>query len=72
MFTGIIEETGRVVSFSAAADAWKLQVTARLVPADLGLEVGSVWTMTTLADTWARELSLTVKPSRSKIGRAHV
>ncbi len=37
MFTGIIEETGRVVSFSAAADAWKLQVTARLVPADLGL-----------------------------------
>jgi len=35
MFTGIIEETGRVVSFVAAADAWKLQVAARLVPGDL-------------------------------------
>ena len=35
MFTGIIEETGRVVSFAPAADAWKLQVTARLVPAGL-------------------------------------
>ena len=35
MFTGITEETGRVVSFVAATDAWKLQVAARLVPADL-------------------------------------
>ena len=37
MFTGIVEETGRVVSFAPAADAWKLQVTARLVPADLAV-----------------------------------
>jgi riboflavin synthase len=32
MFTGIIEETGRVVSFTPAADAWRLQLAARLVP----------------------------------------
>jgi len=31
MFTGIIEETGRVESFSAAGDAWKLIVSARVV-----------------------------------------
>lgn len=30
MFTGIIEETGQVRSFSAAVDAWKLQVGARV------------------------------------------
>ena len=35
MFTGIIEETGRVVSFVAATDGWKLQVAARLVSVDL-------------------------------------
>jgi riboflavin synthase len=37
MFTGIIEETGRVVSFAPGTEAWKLQVAARLVPADLAL-----------------------------------
>jgi len=37
MFTGIIEETGRVVSFAPAADAWKLHLAARLVPAGLNL-----------------------------------
>ncbi len=37
MFTGIIEEMGRVASFAPAADAWKLHVTARAVPAGLGL-----------------------------------
>lgn len=31
MFTGIIEETGQVVTFSAGADAWKLQVRAAAV-----------------------------------------
>ena len=31
MFTGIIEETGRVASFAQAADAWKLQIGAQLV-----------------------------------------
>ena len=31
MFTGIIEETGRVESFSPAGEAWKLVVTARAV-----------------------------------------
>ena len=31
MFTGIIEETGRVASFAQAADAWKLQIGASLV-----------------------------------------
>lgn len=38
MFTGIIEETGRVASFTRAADAWKLQITARRVTA--GVAVG--------------------------------
>jgi riboflavin synthase len=35
MFTGIIEETGRVVAFAPAADAWKLHLSARQVPAGL-------------------------------------
>jgi len=29
MFTGIVEETGRVESFERAADAWRLRVSAR-------------------------------------------
>jgi len=37
MFTGIIEEVGRVVSFAQAADAWKLQVAAPRVPAEVAL-----------------------------------
>ena len=37
MFTGIIEETGRVASFQQAADAWQLQVSARLVPGGVAL-----------------------------------
>ena len=37
MFTGIIEEVGRVASFTQAADAWKLQIGARLVPADVAV-----------------------------------
>ncbi len=37
MFTGIIEEVGRVASFSQAAEAWKLQIAAQLVPAGVAL-----------------------------------
>jgi riboflavin synthase len=37
MFTGIIEEVGRVVSFTQAADAWKLQLAAPRVPAEVAL-----------------------------------
>jgi riboflavin synthase len=37
MFTGIIEETGRVVAFAPGAAAWSLQVAATLVPADVAL-----------------------------------
>lgn len=37
MFTGIVEETGRVASFTQAADAWKLQIAARLVPGDVAV-----------------------------------
>ena len=37
MFTGIIEETGRVASFTRAADAWKLQISARLVAGDVAI-----------------------------------
>lgn len=34
MFTGIIEETGRVEAFTAAPDAWKLRIQARAALAD--------------------------------------
>jgi riboflavin synthase len=37
MFTGIIEETGRVVAFAPAKDAWSLQIAARVVPSDVVL-----------------------------------
>ena len=37
MFTGIIEETGRVAAFTPAADAWKLQIAAKLVPGDVAV-----------------------------------
>jgi riboflavin synthase len=37
MFTGIIEEVGRVVSFSRGESAWSLQVAASTVPADVKL-----------------------------------
>ena len=37
MFTGIVEETGRVASFTQAAEAWKLQLSARLVAADVAV-----------------------------------
>lgn len=37
MFTGIIEETGRVVAFAEGPDSWRLQVAARLVPGDVKL-----------------------------------
>ncbi len=37
MFTGIIEETGSVRSFTAGAEAWKLVVSARIVPGGVAL-----------------------------------
>ncbi len=37
MFTGIIEEVGRVVAFAPAKDAWALQIGARTVPADVAI-----------------------------------
>lgn len=37
MFTGIIEEVGRVAAFTQAAEAWKLHLTAATVPADVAL-----------------------------------
>lgn len=37
MFTGIIEEVGRVVSFAPAASAWTLQISAQLVPQALAV-----------------------------------
>lgn len=38
MFTGIVEETGRIVAFTRKADAWSLQITAKraLQGAELG------------------------------------
>jgi riboflavin synthase len=37
MFTGIVEEVGRVIAFTSAPDAWKLEVAARTVPADVAV-----------------------------------
>lgn len=37
MFTGIVEEAGRVVAFTPGAAAWRLRVAARTVPADVTL-----------------------------------
>src|SRR5688572_32050401 len=36
MFTGIVEETGRVVAFTPQAEAWRLQIAARVVLEGLG------------------------------------
>ena len=33
MFTGIVEETGRVVAFARGPEAWRLQISALVVPA---------------------------------------
>jgi riboflavin synthase len=35
MFTGIVEETGRVVAFEARAEAWSLRIAARAALVDL-------------------------------------
>lgn len=35
MFTGLVEEVGRVVSFAPAQNAWGLQLAAQVVPADV-------------------------------------
>ena len=37
MFTGIIEETGRVAAFTPGPDSWRLQVAADLVTSDVKL-----------------------------------
>ena len=37
MFTGIIEEVGRVVSFTRANHAWELQLSGQVVPAGVAL-----------------------------------
>ncbi len=37
MFTGIIEEVGRVAAFAPAATAWNLQIAAQLVPGSVAL-----------------------------------
>jgi|UniRef100_UPI004049C523 riboflavin synthase len=37
MFTGIVEETGRVLSFRQASQAWRLQVAADVVLQDVSL-----------------------------------
>src|SRR6185436_11128870 len=37
MFTGIVEETGRVVAFTEGTAAWRLQIAARVVLGNLAL-----------------------------------
>lgn len=37
MFTGLVEEVGKVVSFVPAQNAWSLQLAAQVVPADVAV-----------------------------------
>lgn len=37
MFTGIVEETGKVVAFTQGADSWKLQIAADVALQDVAL-----------------------------------
>ena len=37
MFTGLVEEVGKVVTFAHAQNAWGLQLAARLVPGDVAV-----------------------------------
>ncbi len=37
MFTGIVEETGKVVAFTRGADSWKLQIAAEVAVRDVAL-----------------------------------
>jgi riboflavin synthase len=37
MFTGLVEEVGRVTSFAPAQKAWGLQLAAQVVPADVAV-----------------------------------
>lgn len=37
MFTGLVEEVGRVVSFAPAQNAWSLQLAAQAVPKDVAV-----------------------------------
>jgi riboflavin synthase len=37
MFTGIVEETGHVVSFAPASNAWQLQISAEIARRDVAL-----------------------------------
>lgn len=37
MFTGLVEEVGRVTSFAPAQNAWALQLAAQVVPADVAV-----------------------------------
>src|ERR1041384_4013566 len=37
MFTGIVEEVGKVVSFAPAQEAWSLQIAAHTVTTDVAL-----------------------------------
>lgn len=37
MFTGLVEETGKVVSFAPAQNAWSLQLAAQVVPGDVAV-----------------------------------
>lgn len=37
MFTGLVEEVGRVTSFAPAQNAWSLQLAAQVVPADVAV-----------------------------------
>jgi riboflavin synthase alpha subunit len=37
MFTGIVEETGKVAAFTQGGDSWKLQIAAEVALKDIAL-----------------------------------
>jgi len=37
MFTGLVEEVGRVTSFAPTQNAWELQLAAKVVPNDVAV-----------------------------------
>ena len=62
MFTGLVEEKGRVVSFERAAEAWRLVVAAELVGRDaaVGDSIAVNGCCLTLARQEGTELSFDV------------
>jgi riboflavin synthase len=62
MFTGIVEETGRVVSFASAANSWQLKIAAEIAHRDvaIGDSIAVNGCCLTVASTEAKRLCFDV------------